>query len=176
MSCKATSNFNIPGITPNLDCLYLVIQGRSTGMNNVFGLPPTLVTWDKKVTSTQRPFWEHQSAENFKISPILSDLCHMYFFLLRNVANFPGGPSSPCQLAAQQQATDRDTCLLDRSGLADTQYCQERDLGILVQTLARNIENYTFLLNTILFDLIKFEFSINEGNPNHETYYCVITV
>ena len=39
----------------------------STGMNNVFGLPLTFATWDNKVITTQRPFWEDQSAESFKI-------------------------------------------------------------------------------------------------------------
>ena len=42
---------------PNLECFYLVIQDGSTGMNNIFGLLPTVVTWDIKLTSTQRPFW-----------------------------------------------------------------------------------------------------------------------
>ena len=39
--------------------------------------------WDSKVTSIQRPFWEHQNSENFKIMtwiqdlPHPPDLCHM---------------------------------------------------------------------------------------------------
>ena len=45
-------------------------------MNNVFGLSLTFVTWDSKVTSTHRPFWEHQSDEHF----ILADLGHMEFY------------------------------------------------------------------------------------------------
>ena len=66
---------------PNLECFYLVIQGGSIGMNNVFELPPKFVTWDSKLTSTQRPFWEYQSAKiGFKFSPILTDLCHILFY------------------------------------------------------------------------------------------------
>ena len=70
---------------PYLECFYLGIQGGSAGMNNVFGIPLTFLTWDSKVTSTHRPFWEHQSDENVKImtwiqdSPILADLCRIQF-------------------------------------------------------------------------------------------------
>ena len=39
-------------------------------------LPQTFVTWDNLVTSTQRPFWEHQSAKNFKIMTWIQDLPH----------------------------------------------------------------------------------------------------
>ena len=78
MSCK---ELNIPGKNPNLECFYLVVQGGSTGMNNVFELPPKFVTWDSKLTSMQRPFWEPQSAKiGFKFSPILTDLCHILFY------------------------------------------------------------------------------------------------
>ena len=50
-----------------MECFYLGgIQVGSADMNNVFGLPPTFVTWDSKVTSTQIPFREHKSSENFK--------------------------------------------------------------------------------------------------------------
>ena len=68
---------------PYLECFYLGIQVGSANMDEVFGLPPTFVTWDSKVTSTQIPFREHQSSENFKlwhwfkISPTLADLCPM---------------------------------------------------------------------------------------------------
>ena len=54
------------GNIPNLDCLYRSSRGGSTDMNNFFGLPPTFVTWDNKVTSTQKPFKEYESSEKFQ--------------------------------------------------------------------------------------------------------------
>ena len=52
---------------PNLDYFYLVIQVRSSGMNEIFGLAWTFVTWDGKQTSVQKPFQLNKGAENFKI-------------------------------------------------------------------------------------------------------------
>ena len=52
------------------------IQEGSAGMNNVFGLPLTFVTWDSKVISTHRQFWEHKSNENFKITTWIQDFPH----------------------------------------------------------------------------------------------------
>ena len=67
MSCQATSKFNIPGITPTWTAYTWSSRGGgSTGMNNVFGFLLTFLTWDFKVTFARKPFWEHQSAENFK--------------------------------------------------------------------------------------------------------------
>ena len=60
MSLKVTSKLNFPGITPT----------------DVFGLLPTFVTWDSKVTSTQIQFSEHQSSENFKIVTWIHDPSH----------------------------------------------------------------------------------------------------
>ena len=41
---------------PYLECFYLGIQMVSADMNNVLGLLLTFVTWDNKVTSSERPF------------------------------------------------------------------------------------------------------------------------
>ena len=54
MSRKATSKFNIPGITPTWNASTWASRGGSTGMNNVFGLLPTFLTWDSKLTYTQK--------------------------------------------------------------------------------------------------------------------------
>ena len=35
-------------------------------MNNIFGLTPTCLTRDSKLTSTQKPFWSHGSAIHLK--------------------------------------------------------------------------------------------------------------
>jgi hypothetical protein len=81
---------------PNLECLYLVIQVRTTDLNKNVGLPPVFVTQDSKPTSTLKPFLSHIAANIKKIiyhcletSPTLPDLCHMgalnniiIFFLL----------------------------------------------------------------------------------------------
>ena len=48
ISFKATSKFNFPGITWN--GFTWGFQVGSTDMNNVFGLAPTFVTEDNKVT------------------------------------------------------------------------------------------------------------------------------
>ena len=66
---------------PYLECFYLGIQVGSADMNYVFGLPPTFVTWDSKVTSTQIPFREHQSSENFKIMTWIQDFSHPRWFV-----------------------------------------------------------------------------------------------
>ena len=67
---KVTSKFNIPGIT-HLEYFYLGIQVGSRGMNNMFGLPQAFVTWDSKLTSTQRPLWSHGGAEHLKVMTAL---------------------------------------------------------------------------------------------------------
>ena len=52
-------------------------------MNDIFGLAGNFVTWDSKLSSTQRPFWLQIDPKNyklwhgFKISAILADLCHV---------------------------------------------------------------------------------------------------
>ena len=51
---------------PNQECFYLVIQVGSTHINNISGLTPTVVTWDSKLTRTQRPFWVHKGAAKKK--------------------------------------------------------------------------------------------------------------
>ena len=61
---------------PHLECFYLSIKVGSADMNNVFWLPSTFVTWDSKVTSTQRPFWEHQSTNHFNIMTWIQDHPH----------------------------------------------------------------------------------------------------
>ena len=73
---------------PNLNRLYLVIQVGSTGMNKVLDcrqhLWPGTIRW---------PLYKHHSGNTkalkiwklchgFKISQILANLCHMYFFFL----------------------------------------------------------------------------------------------
>ena len=67
---------------PNLECFYLVIQVRSSGMNDIFGLAGTFVTWDSKQTSLEKSFWLQEGAEKknnknidhgFDISPTLTD-------------------------------------------------------------------------------------------------------
>ena len=61
---------------------YLGIQVGSTDINNVFGLPPTFVTWDNKVTSTKkRIFRDHKSATHFKVMTLIQDLPHPRCFL-----------------------------------------------------------------------------------------------
>ena len=50
-------------------------------MNNLFGLLPTSVTWDNKVTSTQRRFREDQSSKNFKIMKGIQDFSHPRWFV-----------------------------------------------------------------------------------------------
>ena len=74
MSLKVFPKFNIPGITPNLECFYLVIQVRSIDMNDIFGLTGTFVTWVSKLTSPQKPFWLQGGAETFKIMTLIQDL------------------------------------------------------------------------------------------------------
>ena len=66
----------------NLQCFYLVIQVGSTEMSNIFILTSTCLTWKSKVTSTQRSFWSHESAENFKIMAWIQGLpqCLLIFF------------------------------------------------------------------------------------------------
>ena len=65
----------------NLECFYLVIQVGSSGMNNVFGLLPTIVTWNSKLTSLLEPFWSHRGDENFKIFTWIQDLPHPRWFV-----------------------------------------------------------------------------------------------
>ena len=66
--------------------------GGATDMNNIFGLLPTRLTWDSKVTFTQGPFWSHGSAENFKIMTWTQDLPPS--FLICPYGLWPGKPSS----------------------------------------------------------------------------------
>ena len=84
--------FLYPWNSPNLECFYLVIQVGSTGMNNDFRLPPTVVTWNSKLTSLTGPFWAYQGDDLkkklwplFKISRILADLCHIYIKWRRRI-------------------------------------------------------------------------------------------
>ena len=71
MNRKATSKFKIPEIPqPGL------ILPDHAGMNNLFGLTPPFVTWDNKVTSTERLFREQQNSENFKTMTWIQDLPH----------------------------------------------------------------------------------------------------
>ena len=82
MSRKAKSKFNIPGIAPNRIAYACSSRGGgSSCMNNVFGLPPSVVTWENIVASSQRPFWEHQSAENYNIMTLIQDLSHPCWFV-----------------------------------------------------------------------------------------------
>ena len=63
---------------PYLKYFFLRIQVGSRGMNDIVGLPRPFVTWDRTLTSTQRPFWSHGGTEQcFEISPILTEWCHM---------------------------------------------------------------------------------------------------
>ena len=64
MSLKPYSHFSWNN--PYLERFYLGIQEGPADMNNVFGLTPTFVTWDSKVISTRRLFWEHQRSDNLK--------------------------------------------------------------------------------------------------------------
>ena len=41
---------------PYLEYFYLGIQVGSRGINDIFGFPGPFVTWDNKLTSTQKPF------------------------------------------------------------------------------------------------------------------------
>ena len=67
---------------------YLVIQVGSIGMNNVFGLPPTILTWYSKLTSLQEPFWAHRGDDNFNIfdvdsrSPPSLLICTIYIYVI----------------------------------------------------------------------------------------------
>ena len=47
-------------------CEYLVIQMRSSVMNDIFGLAGTFVTWDSKQISVHKLFWLHGGPENLK--------------------------------------------------------------------------------------------------------------
>ena len=61
---------------PSLECFYLVIQVGSTNMNDFFGLAGPFVTWDSKITFTQKPFWLHRGADNLEIMTWIQDLPH----------------------------------------------------------------------------------------------------
>ena len=50
-------------------------------MNNIFGLPPTVVTWDSKLISTQTPFSAHQDDENCKIMTWIQDIPYPRWFV-----------------------------------------------------------------------------------------------
>ena len=65
-----------PKIQFSLNNPYLGIQVMSADMNNSFGLLRTFVTLDRKVTFTQRPFWEHQRNKNVKIMTWIQDIPH----------------------------------------------------------------------------------------------------
>ena len=59
----------------NLECFYLVIQAGSTHINDISGLASTVVTWDSKLTATQKPFLVHRDTQKkichgFNIFPI----------------------------------------------------------------------------------------------------------
>ena len=77
MSRKATSKAIFLEL-PLPEILILRIQVGSRGMNDIVGLPRPFVTWDRKLTCTQRPFWSHGGTEQcFEIPPILTESCHM---------------------------------------------------------------------------------------------------
>ena len=63
-----------------------LIQVRSTHFIIIFGLATTVVTWENKLTPTQRQFRVHRGADNFEIITriqdllFLTDLCNVYFF------------------------------------------------------------------------------------------------
>ena len=79
MSLKVTSKFI--GITLNRECFYLVIQVRSTDMNNLFGLTQICLTWDSKRTFTQSLFWSHGRAGYFKNMIWIQDLPNPCWFV-----------------------------------------------------------------------------------------------
>ena len=83
MSLKVTKNIQYAANHPNLECFYLVIQVRSSGMNNIFELARSFVTWDSKQTSLEKPLWLHEGAEEKeeKNIPLFLDLSHPHWFV-----------------------------------------------------------------------------------------------
>ena len=81
MSHKATLKFNIPGIIPTWIAYTLSSRGRSTDMNNLFGLPSTFLAWDNKDNKDHSGNTKALKISNlwrgFEISPILADMCIM---------------------------------------------------------------------------------------------------
>ena len=59
---------------PNIECFYLVIQVRSTHLTTISGLMSTVVASNSKLAPTQRQFWVHGGAENFKIMTWIQNL------------------------------------------------------------------------------------------------------
>ena len=60
-----------------IECFYLVIQVRSSGMYDIFGLAGTFVTRHSKQNSVKKNYSGYMKVPWFEISPTLTDWCHM---------------------------------------------------------------------------------------------------
>ena len=144
MSRKATSTFNIPGITPTL---YLVIQGGSTGMNNVFGLPPGTTRWPlhKDHSRNTKVMKISKLWHEFKISPILADLCLMSLNISsRHSMRLSAYPRSPAVFYSGASWL----CSYYRL------YSVHTTLSINLITIAIAIHLFYFILNLLSVQLI----------------------